>query len=103
VNLSAKQRDHYGSGHPRPLSKAVNPTRQLHLCRHHQIFGARTTKEDGPFEALCRLYGPKKLFFDKTWKLPDIQGRADEPVTTIATLEGGGHQGVTHHPLDEPL
>jgi hypothetical protein len=53
--------------------------------------------------ALCRLYGPKKLFFDKTWKLPDIQGRADEPVTTIATLDGGGQQGVTHHPLDEPL
>jgi len=29
-------------------------------------------RADGPFEALCRLYGPKKLFFDKTWKLPDI-------------------------------
>jgi hypothetical protein len=54
------------------------------------------------FEALCRLYSPKKLFFDKTWKLPDIQGRADEPDTTIATLEGGRHQGVTHHLLDEP-
>jgi hypothetical protein len=31
------------------------------------------TKADGRFEVLCRFYGPEKPFFDKTWKLPDIQ------------------------------
>ena len=31
------------------------------------------TKADGRFEALCRLYGPQQPFFDKIWKLPDIQ------------------------------
>jgi hypothetical protein len=25
------------------------------------------------FEVLFRLYGPEKAFFDKTWKLPDIE------------------------------
>ena len=28
------------------------------------------------FEVMFRAYGPTKVFFDKTWKLPDI-----EPVT----------------------
>ena len=28
---------------------------------------------DGKFEVLFRLYGPEKPFFDKTWKLPDIE------------------------------
>ena len=27
----------------------------------------------GHFEVLFRLYGPDKAFFDKTWKLPDIE------------------------------
>ena len=27
----------------------------------------------GTFEVLFRLYGPEKPFFDKTWKLPDIE------------------------------
>ena len=31
------------------------------------------TKVDGAFEVLCRLYGPQQPFFDKIWKLPDIQ------------------------------
>jgi hypothetical protein len=28
---------------------------------------------NGRFEVLFRLYGPQKSFFEKTWKLPDIQ------------------------------
>jgi len=31
------------------------------------------TSADGKFEVLFRLYGPEKPFFDKTWKLPDIE------------------------------
>ena len=31
------------------------------------------TKADGQFEVLFRLYGPQKPFFDKLWKLPDIE------------------------------
>ncbi|HEX4607819.1 MAG TPA: DUF1214 domain-containing protein, partial [Urbifossiella sp.] len=30
------------------------------------------TDPTGQFEVLFRLYGPKKDFFDKAWKLPDI-------------------------------
>jgi hypothetical protein len=31
------------------------------------------TNPDGGFEVLFRLYGPLPAFFDKTWKLPDIE------------------------------
>jgi hypothetical protein len=31
------------------------------------------TKADGGFEVLFRLYGPEKPFFEKQWKLPDIE------------------------------
>ena len=31
------------------------------------------TSPRGRFEVLFRLYGPEKPFFDKTWKLPDIE------------------------------
>ncbi|HJR75568.1 MAG TPA: DUF1214 domain-containing protein [Nitrospiraceae bacterium] len=31
------------------------------------------TDQKGKFEVLFRLYGPKKPFFEKTWKLPDIE------------------------------
>ena len=31
------------------------------------------TKKDGRFEVLRRFYGPGKAFFDKTWKLPDVE------------------------------
>ena len=31
------------------------------------------TSAAGKFEVLFRLYGPEKPFFDKTWKLPDIE------------------------------
>lgn len=31
------------------------------------------TDANGKFEVLFRLYGPQKPFFDKTWKLPDIE------------------------------
>ena len=31
------------------------------------------TKAGGQFEVLFRLYGPEKAFFDKAWKLPDIE------------------------------
>ena len=31
------------------------------------------TDAKGGFEVLFRLYGPEKPFFDKTWKLPDIE------------------------------
>jgi hypothetical protein len=31
------------------------------------------TKADGKFEVLFRLYGPEKPFFDKAWKLPDVE------------------------------
>lgn len=31
------------------------------------------TNADGRFEVLCRFYGPEKPFFDKAWKLPDIE------------------------------
>ena len=30
------------------------------------------TDSTGRFEVLFRFYGPQKPFFDKTWKLPDI-------------------------------
>ena len=31
------------------------------------------TDANGKFEVLFRLYGPEQSFFDKTWKLPDIE------------------------------
>ena len=31
------------------------------------------TSAEGKFEVLFRLYGPEKPFFEKTWKLPDIE------------------------------
>lgn len=31
------------------------------------------TRADRQFEVLCRFYGPQQAFFDKTWKLPDIE------------------------------
>lgn len=31
------------------------------------------TSADGGFEVLFRLYGPEKVFFEKTWVLPDIE------------------------------
>ena len=31
------------------------------------------TSAEGKFEVLFRFYGPEKPFFDKTWKLPDIE------------------------------
>lgn len=31
------------------------------------------TSQAGRFEVLFRLYGPEKPFFDKTWKLPDLE------------------------------
>jgi hypothetical protein len=31
------------------------------------------TKAGGQFEVMFRAYGPEKAFFDKTWKLPDIE------------------------------
>jgi hypothetical protein len=31
------------------------------------------TKDGAQFEVMFRAYGPEKAFFDKTWKLPDIQ------------------------------
>jgi hypothetical protein len=31
------------------------------------------TSAEGKFEVLFRLYGPEKPYFDKTWKLPDIE------------------------------
>ena len=31
------------------------------------------TNANGQFEVLFRLYGPEKPFFDKAWKLPDIE------------------------------
>jgi len=31
------------------------------------------TSKDGQFEVLCRFYGPEKSFFDKTWRLPDVE------------------------------
>jgi hypothetical protein len=31
------------------------------------------TNPSGRFEVLFRLYGPEKAFFEKTWKLPDIE------------------------------
>jgi hypothetical protein len=31
------------------------------------------TNPRGQFEVLFRLYGPQKAFFEKTWKLPDIE------------------------------
>jgi hypothetical protein len=31
------------------------------------------TRADGQFEVLFRLYGPEKPFFEKAWKLPDIE------------------------------
>jgi hypothetical protein len=31
------------------------------------------TRKDEGFEVLCRFYGPQKPFFDKTWRLPDVE------------------------------
>jgi hypothetical protein len=31
------------------------------------------TNPEGKFEVIFRLYGPEKPFFDKTWKLPDLE------------------------------
>ena len=31
------------------------------------------TKADGKFEVLFRLYGPEKAFFEKVWRLPDVE------------------------------
>ena len=31
------------------------------------------TDPDRRFELMFRLYGPKKEFFDKAWKLPDVE------------------------------
>jgi hypothetical protein len=31
------------------------------------------TSVDGGFEVLFRFYGPERAFFDKTWRLPDIE------------------------------
>jgi hypothetical protein len=31
------------------------------------------TKVGGRFEVMFRLYGPEQAFFDKKWKLPDIE------------------------------
>jgi hypothetical protein len=31
------------------------------------------TNTNGQFEVLFRLYGPQKAFFDKSWRLPDIE------------------------------
>ena len=31
------------------------------------------TNPRGQFEVLFRLYGPQKPFFDKVWKLPDVE------------------------------
>jgi hypothetical protein len=36
------------------------------------------TDPNGKFELLFRLYGPEKPFFDKTWKLPDVEKLASE-------------------------
>jgi hypothetical protein len=35
------------------------------------------------FEVLFRFYGPEKPFFDKTWKLPDIEMAADKQSTAL--------------------
>ena len=40
---------------------------------------------------LFRLYGPEKPFFDKTWKLPDIERRSREP-------QRSKHEHQTWHP-----
>ena len=34
------------------------------------------TDPNGKLEILFRLYGPEKVFFDKTWKLPDVEQTA---------------------------
>jgi hypothetical protein len=31
------------------------------------------TDPAGQFELMFRLYAPKKHFFDKAWKLPDVE------------------------------
>jgi Protein of unknown function (DUF1214) len=31
------------------------------------------TSAGGQFEVLFRIYGPERAFFEKTWKLPDIE------------------------------
>ncbi len=37
-------------------------------------FGPTAPEAHGrPFEGIFRLYGPHKSFFEKSWKLPDIE------------------------------
>ena len=48
-----------------------------HLLRPGRAGGKASnwvpTDPQGQFELLYRLYGPKKDFFEKTWKLPDVE------------------------------
>jgi hypothetical protein len=37
-----------------------------------------TTAKGGRWFIIFRLYGPEKAFFDKTWRLPDIEKVADQ-------------------------
>ena len=39
------------------------------------------TKTGGHFEIMFRAYGPEKVFFEKTWKLPVIDRGYRTPVT----------------------
>ena len=42
------------------------------------------TDPKGNFEVLFRLYGPEKVFFDKTWKLRDVEQTAAEKAQRAA-------------------
>jgi hypothetical protein len=38
-----------------------------------QYWSSRVPTSGRPFEVIFRVYGPEKSFFEKTWKLPDIE------------------------------
>ncbi len=53
------------------------PTGRSILCRREGASRQESnwipTDPARKFEFMFRLYGPKKEFFDKVWKLPDVE------------------------------
>jgi len=56
-----------------PKSAASNARGAASLAPQGKESNWVATRAEGKFEALFRLYGPEKPFFDKTWRLPDIE------------------------------
>ena len=65
----------------RPISYTCRPIHRSNSIGRQPYTTAPAGKEsnwiptnaNGAFEVLMRFYGPEKRFFDKAWKLPDIE------------------------------